>query len=265
MKEPEYPGTVPLYYKRYGEEHHKTIVILHGLFGSLDNWHTFARRLSSTYQVIAVDLRNHGRSPHTGTFNMTAMRDDLLRLWDELSLEQAVLMGHSLGGKVAMAFATAYEDRLSALVVLDISPRSYPRGHDVYFDAMLSMPLNLESRQEADQWLSKTVKSMPIRQFLMKNLERTETGYSWKFNLNVLYDQYDAVIGPVEILQPLSVPALFVRGAKSTYISDDDLALIRETFLNVDIVTIGNAGHWVHAEAPDALLAALTAFLYVHI
>lgn len=264
MTEQIYSGTVPLHYKRYGEEHEKTIVILHGLFGSLDNWHTFARRLSSIYQVITVDLRNHGRSPHTDAFNLEVMRDDLLRLWDDLGLSKAVLMGHSLGGKVAMSFATAYSDRLAAIVVLDISPRSYPRGHDVYFNAMLSMPLDLDNRQDAEKWLAKTVDSVAIRQFLLKNLERTNNGFDWKFNLRVLYDEYNAVIGPVEILQPIGLPALFVRGDKSTYITEDDLALIRETFLKVDIVTIENAGHWVHAEAPDTLLAVLTSFLNDH-
>ncbi|MCB0656842.1 MAG: alpha/beta fold hydrolase [Saprospiraceae bacterium] len=264
MTENHLPAPVDLHYKVYGHTSGPTVIILHGLFGSLDNWHSFARKLSASTRVITVDLRNHGKSPHTDEFSIEAMQEDLRLLWQHLKLDKAILIGHSLGGKVAMRFAASYPHSLSALVVVDISPRQYPRGHDVYFDAMFSMPLDLDSRQAADAWLTKTISSESIRQFLLKSLDRTPEGFTWKFNLPALYNHYPEVVAPILFPVMVPVPTLFIRGDQSPYITRDDLTLIRETFSTVEIVTIENAGHWVHAESPVALLKALEAFLIQH-
>lgn len=249
-----------LNYKEYGNGS-TSVFIIHGLFGSLDNWHSFAKELSKAYRVITVDLRNHGRSFHDDEFNYNVLVQDLHLLWSELSDRPAVWIGHSLGGKTVINLTNQYPEMVSKLVVLDMGVKEYPRSHDQYFDAMFSLPIrSINSRKEADNLLEAQISDWAIRQFLLKNLDRSEEGYQWKFNLQVIYDNYDSILSELNI-EVIEVPALFVRGSRSSYVQDVDIPQILDLFPDSRIETVEEAGHWIHAEKPQALLQLLQNFL----
>ncbi|MEL6389434.1 MAG: alpha/beta fold hydrolase [Bacteroidota bacterium] len=249
-----------LHHRIYGKG--QPIVILHGLFGMLDNWQSFAKKLSDRYQVIAVDQRNHGRSPRYDEFNYPALAQDLADLLDHLGIETASVLGHSMGGKSAIQFAIDHSDRVDRLVVVDISTRHYPGGHHDIFDAVLSLKVDqISSRKVADDHLSARITDLGVRQFLLKNLSRRqEGGYRWKADFAGLLTNYDHILSEIEVATPVEVRTLFVRGAKSDYIRNDDLDLLRSQFVHVNLTTI-DAGHWIHAERPSELLEAVTRFL----
>ncbi|MBK6479952.1 MAG: alpha/beta fold hydrolase [Saprospiraceae bacterium] len=251
-----------LYSKIYGEGR-ATLVILHGLFGSSDNWQTFAKSIADRYQVITIDLRNHGLSPHDPEFDFECMAGDLQETFDTLNLSKINLMGHSLGGKVAGYFALNHPSYLRSLIVIDIAPKSYPPHHELYFNAMLG--LNLEevtTRTQADHWLSKQITDAGIRQFLLKNLMRDDAGtFKWRFNLQALYRHYDNINIPLSSDHPFSKPALFIKGENSNYILPDDAVLIKELFTHAEVKQIDGAGHWVHADQPVRLKEMVLEFL----
>ncbi|MCA8832209.1 alpha/beta fold hydrolase [Hymenobacter pini] len=243
------------------------LVILHGLFGTLDNWQTLARRWADAgYRVILVDLRNHGRSPHAPEHTYALMAQDVLGLFDQLQLgPDATLMGHSMGGKVAMRFALDNPERLRQLIVVDIAPRfSDMRHQDEIVAGLNAVPLaTLQSRQQADDALAQHIKWPDVRQFLLKNLYRREdNSFAWRPNLAALTAEMDdigaEIIGP----HPFLKPALFIRGGKSDYVtSEDKLYGIPALFPNSQIETVVDAGHWVHAEKPEEVFQLVTAFL----
>jgi esterase len=237
------------------------LVILHGLFGSSDNWRGLAKQLAKQVQVITVDLRNHGFSPHSPDQNYQLMADDLVELFDDLNLESVDIIGHSIGGKVAMAFAQRDQNRVNKLVVVDISPRQYKNEHKKIFEALLAIDLSRYlKRAEVDDILSKALPDRAVRQFLLMNLELTNEKLTWKINLPALFENYPHFLEPVCLNDKITVSSCFIRGAKSSYVQDDDQVLIRTTFPNSEIVTIDQAGHWVHAEAPQEFLAEITEF-----
>ena len=251
--------TVPLNFKVIGSGN--PVIILHGFLGSLDNWQTFAKQLAKKYMVITVDLRNHGKSPHQDLFSYDIMAEDLKDFMESEWIYSAHIIGHSMGGKTAMYFANNYPELVDKLIVVDISPKSYPGGHYTILKALNAIPIGrLESRQEAEDILADYIDDSSVRGFLMKNLKRNGNGYEWKINLPTLTSKYEEILEAIDI-QEFEKPTLFVRGEKSDYILDTDFSSIQEGFPNSSFVTIPNAGHWVHADKPKVLLAAVENFI----
>lgn len=239
------------------------LLILHGLFGTLDNWQTLAKRWAADYTVVLVDQRNHGRSPHVDNHDYPGLAEDLKAFMEANWMYEAHVLGHSMGGKTAMQLALHYPDLVNKLVVVDIAPKSYPGGHEPILDALNSLDLSLvEDRKDADAFLAGQIKDPGVRQFLLKNLTRTPAGnYQWKMNLPVLNKDYASILGNVSGGVPFEGPTLFVRGEKSDYIEPTDLPLLRTYFPAAQLETIAQAGHWVHAEQPERLYQVVSDFL----
>jgi esterase len=249
-----------LHFQEYGVG--KPLVILHGLLGSLDNWHTLSRTLADSFMVLAVDQRNHGRSPHADVFTYETMADDLAELLDSLKIPSAHILGHSMGGKTAMQFALSYPRRVESLIVVDIAPREYPRLDDEILDALTSINLAaIVSRQEVDDLLSARIPDFAVRQFLMKNLTRDSSGtFVWKANLQAIRKNYDEITRAIASDRPFPGPTLFIKGNRSDYILDSDVPMIRRLFPDANIVGV-NAGHWIHAEVPTVFANIVMSFL----
>jgi pimeloyl-ACP methyl ester carboxylesterase len=241
------------------------LVILHGLFGMSDNWQSFARSAAASRHIVLVDQRNHGRSPHSQEFSYPAMAQDLLELMDDLHLKHADLLGHSMGGKTVMELATLHPDRVGHLVVADIGPKAYPLHHEYLIEAMESLPLSqFKSRQEAEKLLEGKIVDAGVRQFLLKNLYWEEDStLAWRFNLKVIKARLEEVGKPLPADRVFEGPTLFLRGGKSHYILDEDLLGLRDHFPRAVVQTIPNAGHWLHAEQPEAFYRAVVEFLDV--
>lgn len=243
--------SVALFHRRNGTG--PGIVLLHGLLGSSDNWGTVARDLAEDHDVVLVDMRDHGRSPHTETTDYDLMADDVHALFTELELKDAVLVGHSMGGKAAMVFAQRWPELLKALVIVDIGPRQYPIGdHAVIVEALLTSDLaNKTSRQEVEAHLAKSIPEAGVVQFLMKSLYWEAPGkLGWRFNVPTIERCLAAIhdgIPPARV----KTPTLFIRGGKSPYIVREDLPQIKEQFPNSRVETVEFAGHWVPAQAPE--------------
>lgn len=250
-----------LNFKHFGEG--EPLVILHGLFGSLDNWQTIGKKLAENYSVYLVDLPNHGKSPHTDSFNYDQMANAVADFCRDNDLDNITLLGHSMGGKTAMNFAVNHPELLKKLIVVDIAPKKYPPHHDEILAGLLSFnPAEIESRQEADEIMSTKISNLGIRMFLLKNLSRSKNGgYEWKMNLPLLSKEVTKVIDETEIAFPISIPTLFIRGGKSNYILEQDYDTIHSIFPNSSIETVENAGHWVHAENPEKLEELITEFM----
>lgn len=238
------------------------LIILHGLFGSSDNWISIAKHLGETRKVILIDQRNHGDSPHSNEFNYGAMASDLKSFIDHHSINKFDLIGHSLGGKTAMFFSTQHPEKVENLIIVDIAPKQYPVHHDAIIEGLKSIDLvTLKSRNEADAILTKHVPLLGVRQFLLKNLKRTPEGFRWKINLDVIETQIEEVGKELPIKAYFNKPTLFIRGEMSNYIEDDDMALISLHFPLAKLSTVKRASHWVHAEQPDEFLGEVTKFL----
>jgi esterase len=250
-----------LFYRELGEGN--PIVILHGVFGSSDNWLTVSKGLAETHKVYLLDARNHGHSPQSDEFNYSVMADDLKEFLSDHAIQKPVLIGHSMGGKTVMKFASMHTSLLEKLVVVDISPRYYKKHHDSILEGLKSIDLaNLKSRQEADLQLSKFESDFGVRQFLLKNLYRDENNeFHWRINLPVIAKNIDNVGEALDENIRIKNPALFMRGAKSNYIKKEDEDLIRKIFADVRIETIEGAGHWVQAEKPKEFLEIVRNFL----
>lgn len=239
------------------------LIILHGLLGCKENWRSLARQLSQQFQVFTLDQRNHGQSPHCEEFGYQAMADDLLAFLNSQALDQAHLLGHSMGGKTAMQFAACHPDRLTRLIIEDISPGAYSSRHQQLFAALNRLPLaQLTARGEANRLLQAVVPEPAVRQFLLKNLQRQPGGgFAWRFNLPVLDRHYPDLIAALDIAAPINVPTLFIRGGQSDYLPPSLPSEITGHFREVSLETIEGAGHWVHAEQPEAFLQVVRAFL----
>ena len=248
-----------LYYREMGQG--QPMVILHGLFGFSDNWQTHAKRLSEYYRVILVDLRNHGHSPWSDEFSYGLMAEDLKELFDSLNLSKVILLGHSMGGKVAMHFAQRYASFLEKLIVVDIGVKSYPQHHHHIIGGMHAIDLEaIKVRSEAEAILKQHIDSDGVRQFILKNLYWKEKGQlAWRMNLPVLEAKMSEILAEVPNKEVM-LPTLFIRGELSGYILDEDIATLEERFADSRLVTIQGAGHWVHAEAPEEFLDAVLSF-----
>ena len=250
-----------LYFKKYGTEG-KTLIILHGLFGMSDNWHNIARKLSETNIVYTIDQRNHGQSPHSSALNYNVMADDVWEMMNIENIGEAIIIGHSMGGKTAMAFANKYPDKTEKLIVVDIAPKAYMPGHIIYFDAMKTINFKATGRKEIEDQLAKSITDKGEMLFLLKNLYRKENGeFALKINLEAIENNYEEIIGEVIFNKPLNTPTLFIKGQNSNYITENDKILIPQNFTKVSFITISNAGHWVHAENPEDFLMAINEFL----
>ncbi len=250
-----------LNYKKLGEG--QPIIILHGVFGTLDNWQTFGKKLADDgYKVFLVDQRNHGNSPHSDEFSYPAMAEDIKNFIDRHNLRNPVILGHSMGGKAALFFAVTYPELFEKLIVVDIAPKAYPNRHDTIIKAFSAVDIeNIQSRNEADEQMQPYIAEMGIRQFLLKNLKRTDSGFAWKLNLSAIRDNLNNIMEGLPADKTTDKPILFVRGGKSDYINDEDEQVIKKQFPNAKTVTVSNAGHWVHAEQPGPLHDAVTGFL----
>jgi esterase len=256
-----------LNFKEFGAG--EPLVILHGLFGTLDNWQTIARQLAEDFTVYIVDLPNHGRSPHTkGEFDYSEMSDALAEFLTKNWIHETRLIGHSMGGKLAMQLALNQPDLIKKLAIIDIAPKKYSGGHGNIFKALFALDLKtLTDRKEAEQFLTEHLpeEGAGTIQFLLKNLSRRAEneggGFEWKMNLNLLFANYPRILDELEGNTPCRKPTLFIRGGNSNYIKDSDFDLISKLFPNSAIQTIEGAGHWVHAEKPKELLQALKNFM----
>jgi len=248
-----------LYYREMGEG--QPLMILHGLFGFSDNWQTQAKKFSEYYRVILVDLRNHGHSPWSSDFSYPIMVEDLVNLFQKLELQQVILLGHSMGGKVAMHFAQKHAHYLEKLIVVDMGVKSYPMHHQHILEAFNRIDLTrMSARSEAEQILKQFIDSEGVRQFLLKNLYWKEKGkLSWRVNFPVLEAAMPEILSALPQVE-VFISTLFIRGALSNYILDEDVSAIEQIFPDSSLESIQNAGHWVHAEAPDAFVDCVLGF-----
>jgi esterase len=265
-----------LFYRKFGEG--APIIILHGVYGSSDNWVTIGRALSEQFEVWLVDQRNHGKSPHSQDHSYPAMQQDLKELMDEYHIQKAILIGHSMGGKTVMQFAVENPDRVSHLIVLDIAPKSYlfsldigsdMLNHKKIMESMLAVDFTgVKHRSELDDLLAKQIRSERIRQFILKNVKRGEDkSFKWRLNINALYNNINQILDGFSVTgqtmgnKITGFPILFVKGGKSDYIAEEDKERIQDIFPYANFKTIENAGHWLHAEEPDELLKILKGFI----
>ena len=233
------------------------IILLHGLFGSSRNWRSFARRLQANFRVITADLRNHGASPHAEDMDYDDMADDVSALLDKLKLNQATLIGHSMGGKVAMVLTLRSPRRIKRLLAIDIAPVSYKHSFDPIVRAMKALPVDcLSSRAQADRQLSAWIQDTVLRQFLLQNLVSTHEGFKWRVHLNAISSNSNAIVGFPEFNLGTRYhgPVCFIGGADSDYITAEYHDPISRYFPNACLHLIPDAGHWLHVEQPDRFL-----------
>jgi esterase len=252
-----------LHFKELGESNTQALIILHGFLGSLDNWLTHAKKLAEKYHVFIPDQRNHGRSPRSEVFTYQALADDLYDFVQENSISQPYVLGHSMGGKVAMQCSTDHPFFAKKLVIADMGIKGYPIHHDRILAGLAAIPLeNLKDRQEAESILSQYEENAGTRQFLLKNLYRDDNQqFAWRINLPVMKNSIGRIVEALDIQQPDSTPTLFIRGEKSYYITDEDIPSIQAYFPNSQWVTVPNAGHWLHVDQPAIFLEEVLHFL----
>jgi esterase len=249
-----------LFFREYGQG--QPLVILHGLFGSSDNWLTQAKIFSNSYKVYTVDQRNHGLSPHSDIFDYPAMVNDLLEFLDDHKIINPVIIGHSMGGKTAMNFALTHSEKIEKLIVVDISPRTYDLEHHTLVQGLMAIPINtITSRNEADKVLSHYVPELDIRQFLLKNLQRkAEGGFTWKINLPIISEKLSNIGLDLQVQGTFEKATLFIRGARSKYVRDSDWDRITTVFPTAKLETL-ETGHWVQAEKPQEFVDVTTRWL----
>jgi pimeloyl-ACP methyl ester carboxylesterase len=261
-----------LFYRKEGSG--PPLVIVHGLYGSSDNWLNIGKRLAEKFTVYMIDQRNHGRSPFANSHTFNDMRDDLLIFFEKHNIEKATLLGHSMGGKVAMWFAYDFPEKIEKLVIADIAPKDYLLLKDdsqfyLHQNILLAMQeidfSKIKSRSDVDDFMSQKIDDERIRQFLLKNVAKDKKlhQYKWRVNAGVLYDHLDEIVSGVnknwlyERSPIMSYPVIFIRGMKSKYILPEDEKLIKEIYPDSTIIDIPNAGHWLHAEQPKLFMKAV--------
>ena len=249
-----------LHYKKFGQG--QPLLILHGLFGSADNWQTLAKKFSEYFTVYLIDQRNHGHSPHEENINYDLMADDLNELIENENLNAITLLGHSMGGKTVMRFSQKYPSSISKLIIVDIGRKEYPIHHDNIIQGLSAIDLNtIRTRNGAREILSNYIAEESLLQFLLKNLYWKKKGQlAWRMNLPVIIKNIEMILAeiPAEIVL---TPTLFLKGEKSHYIEESDFNDLLYYFPNSEIETIYNAGHWLHAENPIDFYQLIMDFL----
>jgi len=248
-----------LHYRQLGQG--KPLVILHGLFGFSDNWQNHAKKLAEYFQVTLVDLRNHGHSPWSDAFSYALMVQDLHELFSEFNIASPILLGHSMGGKLAMHYDMAYPNFLDKLIVVDMGVKAYPAHHAHILAAIHAIDLTqMTARSQAEAILRTFIDSDGVRQFLLKNLYWEDKGkLAWRVNFPVLEACMPEILSALPLNESYT-PALFIRGLLSNYILDEDFDQIESFYPDAQFASIPHAGHWVHAEAPDAFLDVVLSF-----
>ena len=252
-----------LFFREYGDG--RPLIILHGLLGLSDNWVSIGKLLAQDYRVIIPDLRNHGQSPHSSVFNYDTMTSDISELMDELELESAIMMGHSMGGKVAMKFALQYPEKTDKLIVVDISLKQYDerQAQIGIIQAMLAIDFEqVDTRSEISELLKKSITEEKVRLFVMKNLYRkTRMQLGWRPDLEDIYQNIDFVFEAITGNIVYQGASLFIHGADSEYVGTSDFPLIFQYFPKTIFKEVPDAGHWVHADNPEGFLKEIIAFL----
>ncbi len=243
-------GGMKLFYRQSGQG--PPLVILHGLFGSSDNWYSLAKVFADRFTVFVVDQRNHGQSPHSDDFDYKLLTEDLRYFTLEHETQQVVILGHSMGGKVAMNFAVRHPEHVRKLIVVDIVPKRYPVHHDAILEGLKAVPLNgISSRAEADQILSAFVPEPGVRQFLLKSLVRKDQGgFEWRINIDAIERNIEAMGAGMLFPGTYDGSALFIKGGRSDYYEKGDEELIKTIFPRAEF-SIMETGHWVQAEKPE--------------
>lgn len=249
-----------LHYKQFGEG--EPLIILHGLMGMLDNWQGPAKVFAEHFNVFIIDQRNHGHSPHSNEFSYQLMMEDLLEFVEDHNIENAHFIGHSMGGKTVMKFAQNYPEFVDKLIIADIAPRAYEVHHQQILAGLLAVDLNtVKSRGEAENILKSYIPDFDVRQFLLKNLYWIEKGQlAWRFNLETI-NRTITDIGEEINDAMYEGETLFIRGENSNYVQESDIEMINTYFPHAKTSTIKNAGHWVHAEQPEAFINEVINFL----
>lgn len=251
-----------LFFRKIGAG--EPLIILHGLLGASDNWLTIGRQLAERHTVYLLDMRNHGRSPHSKEFHYVIMAADVNEFMLDHEIHSAVLIGHSMGGKVAMHLALDYPHKINKLVVVDIAPKAYPLPYfKNIIETLAKVDLSgVKRRKEVEAQIAPNIPDPVVRNFLLKNLVRGKGNtFSWKVNLAALLDNVDMLSGEIYREEIFSNPALFVRGGNSNYVLDEDIPLIKTKFPRAEFVTIPGAGHWLHVDAPEKFMEELLAFM----
>jgi pimeloyl-ACP methyl ester carboxylesterase len=237
------------------------VLVLHGLFGSSGNWRSIAGKLAGSFRVHSLDLRNHGHSPWSDSMSYLDMAGDVDKYISDNGLVSPAIIGHSMGGKTAMTLLQNFPVEIAQAVILDIAPVAYQHDHDQLLDAMQGLDLNaLGSRSEADTALSAKIPESGIRQFLLQNLVRSDGGFGWRINLDAISANHRLIFGyPGGNTVEASVK--FIGGEQSEYILPEHYPVLKRHFPNAEITHIKGAGHWLHAERPDAVLGLLLQYL----
>jgi len=248
---PKINRVVPLNYIKVGTG--QPLIILHGLFGSQRNWTKVCERLARVCSVYALDLRNHGDSPHSAEFDYAIMAADLDAFMDRMEIVEAIVLGHSLGGKVAMAFALAHSEKVRKLIVVDMAPRSYGEGQRSLINALVHLDLGAYTRQkDVNKALAASILSTELRYFLLTNLVRDKySNFKWKINLEAISANYEKLQMGFPLKRVFKRPALFLKGEFSDFINAADLAMISKHFPLSVVKTVKGAGHWVHFDATE--------------
>lgn len=240
----------------------RPLVLIHGLFGSYENLGMIARQLSDEFKIINLDLRNHGKSPHAPSMSYQEMAQDVVETLQALGLREFALLGHSMGGKVAMQIALTYPERVTELILADISPVPTPPRHQSILNALASIPVDeLTDRRQAEPFLHEAVPELAVRQFLLKNLIKDENKLRWRFNLNALIANYQAILAAPDAQGSFISPVLFIKGGNSDYILAEHQPIILGKFPNAKAKIIQGTGHWLHAEKPAAFAKIVRDFL----
>jgi len=252
--------TKTLHYKQQGTG--KDIILIHGLFGSLENLNMIAKSLKDNYRVTNVDVRNHGSSFHENSMDYDELAQDVVNLMAELNIDQASILGHSMGGKIAMQIALEHSKRVDKLIVADIAPVTYPPHHNHIISGLQNIDLTqVNSRKDADYQLAKFVDDVGVRQFLLRNLIATEGKFSFKCNLNYIDQCYSQITKAYQGKHHFEGNTLFVKGGESNYITAEHREIINCLFPHSRAKIIQGAGHWLHAEKTVAFNKIVNDFL----
>jgi esterase len=253
-----------LNYKKIGQG--QPFLILHGLFGSLDNWSTISKEFAKNFEVFIIDQRNHGQSPHSEEWNYDAMADDLMVFIKDHQLKNVILLGHSMGGKTAMLFALKHPNYLDKLIIADIAPKRYPPHHNTILKSLNAVDFSVvNSRQQVEEVLGVYLSDIGTKQFLLKNLyweNLDNKKLAWRFNLPVISRNLEKILNGFDsVVEKSNVETLFLKGEASDYILPSDMPHIKSIFPNASLAIIQNAGHWLHAENPNGFVSAVNHFI----